>query len=133
MPMACDYLVIGGGIAGLTFALEAARDADVIVATKRLVFDSATAHAQGGIAAVLDPDDSFENHVSDTLQAGRGLSHADIVDMVVRDGPDRVRDLIELGASFSRADGAEALDLTKEGGHSARRVVHAGDITEVGS
>ncbi|HET6336823.1 MAG TPA: L-aspartate oxidase [Polyangiales bacterium] len=136
MAMSCDYLVIGGGIAGLTFALEAARDADVIVATKRLLFDSATAFAQGGIAAVLDPSDSFENHVQDTLSAGRGLSHTEIVDMVVRDGPDRVRDLIELGASFSRVNGTDdpgdlppALDLTKEGGHSARRVVHAGDIT----
>ena len=127
--MSCDYLVIGGGIAGLTFALEAARDADVIVATKRLLFDSATAHAQGGIAAVLDPSDSFENHVHDTLSAGRGLSHNDVVEMVVRDGPDRVRDLIELGAAFSRAEGEDALDLTQEGGHSARRVVHAGDIT----
>ncbi len=131
MAMNCDYLVIGGGIAGLTFALEAAHDADVVVATKKLVFDSATAYAQGGIAAVLDPSDSFENHVSDTLQAGRGLSHHDVVEMVVRDGPDRVRDLIEIGASFSRAEGNEdgSLDLTKEGGHSARRVVHAGDIT----
>ena len=131
MATRCDYLVVGGGIAGLTFALEAARDAEVIVVTKRLVTDSATANAQGGIAAVLDPADSFEAHVSDTLIAGRGLSHADVVDMVVRDGPDRIRDLIELGAAFTFADkgASSALDLTQEGGHHARRVVHAGDIT----
>ena len=133
MLIRCDYLVIGSGVAGLTFALEAAREADVLVVTKRDLFQSATANAQGGIAAVLDPTDSFERHVDDTLEAGRGLSHPDIVQMVVRDGPDRVRALIELGADFSRVAGEpnhEAeLDLTREGGHSARRVVHAGDVT----
>jgi L-aspartate oxidase len=131
MAIRCDYLVVGGGIAGLTFALEAARDADVVVVTKGLLTDSATANAQGGIAAVLDPADSFEQHVLDTLDAGRGLSHTDVVEMVVRDGPDRIRDLIALGAAFSRADKSDSglLDLTQEGGHSARRVVHAGDIT----
>jgi L-aspartate oxidase len=135
MAIRCDYLVIGGGVAGLSFALEAARDADVVVVTKRSLTDSATANAQGGIAAVLDPADSFDKHVRDTLDAGRGLSHADVVEMVVRDGPDRIRDLIALGAAFSRTDpgghhaDAGMLDLTREGGHSARRVVHAGDIT----
>ncbi|MET0389221.1 MAG: L-aspartate oxidase [Polyangiales bacterium] len=131
MAIRCDYVVIGGGIAGLTFALEAARDAEVVVVTKRLVYDAATAYAQGGIAAVLDPADSFEDHALDTLEAGRGLSHTDVVDMVVRDGPDRIRDLIELGASFTPAENGElgSLDLTQEGGHRARRVVHAGDIT----
>jgi L-aspartate oxidase len=128
MSIRCDYLVVGGGIAGLTFALEAARSAEVVVVTKRLLTDSATANAQGGIAAVLDPADSFEQHVSDTLDAGRGLSHGDVVDMVVRDAPDRIRDLIALGTAFSNGESG-VLDLTKEGGHSARRVVHAGDIT----
>jgi L-aspartate oxidase len=131
--MVCDYLVVGSGVAGLTFALEAARHADVLVVTKRDLFESATAHAQGGIAAVLDPADSFEQHVRDTLDAGRGLSHPDIVEMVVRDGPERVRALIALGADFSRVDGRHdlgaELDLTREGGHSARRVVHAADVT----
>jgi L-aspartate oxidase len=131
MAIHCDYVVIGGGIAGLTFALEAAREAEVVVVTKRLVSDAATAYAQGGIAAVLDPDDSFESHVLDTLEAGRGLTHTDVADMVVRDAPDRIRDLIELGAAFTHAEGTAdgSLDLTKEGGHRARRVVHAGDIT----
>jgi L-aspartate oxidase len=129
----CDYLVIGSGVAGLTFALEAARHADVMVVTKRDLVESATAYAQGGIAAVLDPADSFEEHVRDTLEAGRGLSHPGVVEMVVRDGPERVRALIALGADFSRVGGGRdtdvELDLTREGGHSARRVVHAGDVT----
>ncbi|HEX7480054.1 MAG TPA: L-aspartate oxidase [Polyangiales bacterium] len=133
MALSCDYLVMGSGIAGLTFALEAAHEADVVVLTKAALEESATAHAQGGIAAVLDPADSFERHVSDTLEAGRGLSHEDVVDMVVRDGPRSIHELMELGASFSRAEGngdaGNALDLTKEGGHTARRVVHAGDVT----
>jgi L-aspartate oxidase len=131
--MRCDYLVIGSGVAGLSFALEAARQADVLVVTKRELDESATAYAQGGIAAVLDPSDSFAGHVRDTLEAGRGLSHPQVVEMVVQDGPERVRELIGLGAHFSRVGGrldADAeLDLTREGGHSARRVVHAGDIT----
>jgi L-aspartate oxidase len=141
MATRCDFLVIGGGVAGLTFALEAARSAEVFLVTKRLVTDAATAYAQGGIAAVLDPADSFADHVADTLEAGRGLSHQEVVDMVVRDGPDRIRDLVQLGAVFTPAEHGEnghgehaehaglGLDLTKEGGHSARRVVHAGDIT----
>ncbi len=133
MLIRCDYLVIGSGVAGLTFALEAAREADVLVVTKRDLAESATAHAQGGIAAVLDPADSFDQHSRDTLEAGRGLSHPDVVEMVVRDGPGRVRALIGLGADFTRVGGSHdagaELDLTREGGHSARRVVHAGDVT----
>ena len=132
MPIRCDYLVIGSGVAGLSLALEVARSADVVVVTKRDTDESATAYAQGGIAAVLDPADSFEQHVRDTLEAGRGLSHRDVVEMVVRDGPERVRDLIALGADFSRVGAGDRnsdLDLTREGGHSARRVVHAADVT----
>jgi L-aspartate oxidase len=130
MLMRCDYLVIGSGVAGLTLALEAAKHADVLVVTKRDLDQSATAYAQGGIAAVLDPDDSFEQHVHDTLECGRGLSHPEVVEMVVRDAPERVRDLIALGAAFSRVGGGDSdLDLTREGGHSARRVVHAKDVT----
>ncbi len=135
MRIVCDYLVLGSGIAGLTFALEAAKRGEVTVVTKRSAGDAATAWAQGGIAAVLDPADSFESHVRDTLGTGGGLSDPKVVEMVVRDGPARIGDLIERGARFSMAPGEEGtangpqLDLTREGGHSARRVVHAGDIT----
>ena len=133
MRIACDYLVIGSGVAGLSFALEAAEKGEVIVVTKRSAYDSATSWAQGGIAAVLDPADSFEAHVADTLATGGGLSDPKVVETVVRDGPARVRALIGMGADFSKAEGEPIngidLDLTREGGHSARRVVHAGDIT----
>ncbi|MEM7137221.1 MAG: L-aspartate oxidase [Myxococcota bacterium] len=124
-----DYLVLGSGVSGLSFALEAAQRGKVTMVTKRSRTDSATNWAQGGIAAVLDPADSFEAHVTDTLQTGGGISHREIVELVVRDGPSRIRELMELGAEFSRNEHNESLDLTREGGHSARRVVHAGDIT----
>ncbi len=135
MAIRSDYLVLGSGIAGLTFALEAAQSGDVVVVTKGKIDESATAYAQGGVAAVLDPSDSFARHESDTHEAGRGLSHADVVEMVVHDGPDRIAELIKLGATFSRAEGSsegasgDGLDLTQEGGHTARRIVHAGDMT----
>jgi L-aspartate oxidase len=129
MRAECDYLVLGSGVAGLSFALEAARHSRVTMVTKRGSTDSATSWAQGGIAAVLDPADSFEAHVNDTIGTGGGLSHREVVEMVVRDGPGRIKELMDLGAQFSRRDEGLSLDLTREGGHSARRVVHAGDIT----
>ncbi len=129
MRMQSDYLVLGSGISGLTFALEAARHGDVAVVTKRGIADTNTNWAQGGIAAVMDPDDSFEAHAQDTLEVGYGLSKKSIVDLVVEGGPDRIRELIELGARFDAKTGETELDLTREGGHTARRVVHAGDIT----
>lgn len=134
MRITCDYLVIGSGAAGLTFALEAAKHGEVLLVTKRRTDDAATTWAQGGIAAVLDPADSFEAHVNDTLTTGGGLSRPDVVEMVVRDAPARIQELMDLGARFSEAESKQEeahskLDLTREGGHSARRVVHAGDIT----
>src|SRR5258708_25489628 len=117
-----DYLVIGSGIAGLSFALHAAEHGRVIVVTKRSVEESNTNYAQGGIAAVLDPTDSFEAHIADTLTVGEGLCHREIVELTVREGPAAVRELVDrFGARFDRADG-DALDLAREGGHSARRV-----------
>jgi L-aspartate oxidase len=113
----------------LSFALEAARHSHVVMVTKRGSADSATSWAQGGIAAVLDPADSFEAHVNDTIGTGGGLSHRKVVEMVVRDGPVRIKELMDLGAQFTRSEEGVSLDLTKEGGHSARRVVHAGDVT----
>jgi L-aspartate oxidase len=130
-----DYLVLGSGIAGLTFALSAAQRGHVTIVTKRTAHDAATAWAQGGIAAVLAPDDSFGEHAADTLTTGGGLSHRQIVDMVVEDGPARIEALVELGVHFSATRdsspelGLSGLDLTLEGGHGKRRVVHAGDIT----
>jgi len=141
MRIDTDYLVIGSGIAGLTFALEAARHGRVTVLTKRSQTDAATAWAQGGIAAVLAPDDTFDEHTADTLTTGGGISHRSIVEMVVEDAPARIEALVELGTSFSPAGapGGHAgpqgtgplgsLDLAREGGHGKRRVVHAGDIT----
>jgi L-aspartate oxidase len=135
MRIDTDYLVIGSGIAGLTFALEAARKGRVTVLTKRTEAEAATAWAQGGIAAVLAPDDTFDEHTADTLNTGGGLSHRAIVEMVVENAPERIEVLAQLGAHFSAGDVSAphgvlpALDLAREGGHGKRRVVHAGDIT----
>jgi L-aspartate oxidase len=128
MATTTDCLVLGSGIAGLSFALQAAHHGQVLVVTKRARDDAATAWAQGGIAAVLGPEDSFEKHVADTLTAGAGLCHEVVVELCVREGPAAVRWLMEIGTEFSRTNGGQ-LDLGREGGHSERRVAHAGDIT----
>ncbi len=128
MAVHTDCLVIGSGIAGLTFALRAAEKCEVLIVTKRARDDAATAWAQGGVAAVLAPDDSFERHVADTLTAGAGMCHDVVVDLCVREGPDAMRALLDAGVPFTRGQDGE-LDLGREGGHTARRVAHAGDIT----
>ncbi|MEX0907746.1 MAG: L-aspartate oxidase [Gemmatimonadota bacterium] len=122
-----DILVIGSGIAGLTYALKAAEHGRVCVVTKKERAASSTNHAQGGIAAVMAPDDSLELHVRDTLVAGAGLCHLRAVQMLVEEGPARVRDLIEWGVRFTGT--TTSLSLGREGGHSRRRIVHAGDLT----
>ncbi|NOK07718.1 L-aspartate oxidase [Corallococcus exercitus] len=127
MPHRFDFLVMGGGVAGLSFALQAARHGTVAVLTKRERGEGNTAYAQGGIASVLAPTDSFDAHIEDTLVAGAGLCHRDAVEVTVREGPTRLKELIALGAEFDRLGGE--FDLTREGGHSARRVIHSGDIT----
>ena len=141
MKIECDYLVLGSGVAGLTLALEAASHGRVAVITKRQLSDSNTAWAQGGIAAVIDPKDSFAAHTTDTLNAGYGLNKRKAVEMVVEGGPAGIRRLIELGAGFDTRSEEEPgvivdgrpidppLDLTREAAHTARRVVHAGDVT----
>jgi L-aspartate oxidase len=123
-----DVLVIGAGIAGLRAALEIPKDIDVLVVTKDSIQQSNSAFAQGGIAGVLSPEDRFENHIEDTMTAGGGLCHRDIVEMVVREAPHQINDLITFGTHFDEEEGH--LALTREGGHSHRRIVHAlGDAT----
>ena len=133
VPLTTDYLVIGSGVAGLTFALEAAKHGDVVLITKRSADESNTKYAQGGIAAVLSSADSFAAHIADTLTAGAGLCHERTVEIAVQEGPARVRALQDIGARFDLAEGAARgdadLDLHLEGGHSARRVAHAADMT----
>src|ERR1043166_5894605 len=126
-----DFVIIGSGIAGLSFAHKAAAHGSVAIITKRGRADTNTAWAQGGIACVMSDQDSFELHVQDTLTAGAGLCDEDVVRTIVEEGPPRIRELIELGVQFdAREDeksGESALDLTREGGHSRRRILHARD------
>ncbi len=130
-----DFLVLGSGLAGLTFALKAAQAGSVIVLTKDRLPESATAYAQGGIASVWSPEDSFEEHSHDTMVAGADLCRRDVVDLVVREGPERIRELISLGTHFSLRAGSDErsedreYDLGREGGHSHRRILHATDAT----
>src|SRR3954469_7443071 len=128
MAVSFDFLVLGGGVAGLSCALRAARSGTVAVLTKRARHESNTNYAQGGIAAVLSPLDSPELHIEDTLTAGAGLCNKAAVETTVREGPGRLKDLVAMGAEFPRRPNGD-FELTREGGHSARRVVHAGDIT----
>ncbi|MBM4295344.1 MAG: L-aspartate oxidase, partial [Deltaproteobacteria bacterium] len=120
--------VIGSGLAGLSYALKMAEVATVNIITKRGLTESSTRLAQGGIAAVLGPDDRFEYHIQDTLTVGEGLCHPDIVDLVVRQGPERIQELVALGAHFDEGKD-NGFDLGREGGHSRRRIIHAHDMT----
>jgi L-aspartate oxidase len=123
-----DCVIVGAGVAGLRAALEAADHRNIIVVCKGGLEDSNTWKAQGGIASVLRPDDSFEAHIADTLRTGCGLCEPDTVEQVVRQGPELVRQLQDWGAGFDRVDGE--IDTTFEGGHSHARVIHAhGDET----
>ncbi len=126
--MKSDFLVVGSGIAGLSFALKASRLGSVNVITKKEEVDTATNLAQGGIAAVLGSEDSFEEHIRDTLQAGAGLCNENVVRMVVENGPARVKELVDLGVAFVKEKDGR-LSLGREGGHSKRRVAHAYDLT----
>ena len=124
-----DVLVLGSGIAGLRIALRLADHGSVCLVTKRGLSDSNTNFAQGGISAVLGPDDSFEAHAADTLATGAGLCHPEIVQRVVSAGPAMIADLVAMGVDFDRAVGGGSYELGREGGHSHRRIVHAGDFT----
>ncbi len=127
-----DFVVIGSGIAGLSFALKAAEKGTVALVTKRGRADSNTAWAQGGVACVTSGEDSFDLHIRDTLAAGAGLCNEEAVRLIVTSGPERISELVELGMHFDRREtmnGDNELDLGKEGGHSKRRVLHFQDCT----
>jgi L-aspartate oxidase len=139
MEIKTDFLIIGSGVAGLTFALKVAEFGNVALVTKKGIMDSSTTMAQGGIASVFSKFDSFDLHIQDTLVSGDGLCNRDVAEMVVKNGPDRIRELIDLGVHFNfkekeRSD-SESLpfdtdfDLGREGGHSQKRIVHAHDMT----
>ena len=135
MDTQTDFLIIGSGIAGLMYALKVADRGTVAIVTKKQAMDSNTNLAQGGIASVFDQRDSFELHIQDTLDAGDGLCNRGVVEQVVVGGPERIRELMEIGVSFNTdADGPinpgdEQFDLGREGGHSCNRIVHAHDMT----
>ena len=123
-----DFLIIGTGIAGLYTAHHLSSLGEITILTKEKLEDSNTQYAQGGIAAVLSQEDSLELHIEDTLKAGAGLCDREAVEVLVKEGPERVRELIELGTNFDHIEGE--LDLTQEGAHSKRRILHArGDAT----
>jgi L-aspartate oxidase len=135
MEIKTDFLIIGSGVAGLSFALKVAEFGNVALVTKKQAMDSNTNLAQGGIASVFGSQDSFDLHLQDTLASGDGLCNLDVVKMVVKKGPDRIRDLIDLGVHFNLSDKKSAtthmpeFDLGLEGGHSQNRIVHAKDMT----
>ena len=127
-----DYVVVGSGLAGLTFALKAAEWGSVAIVTKKSRADSNTAWAQGGIACVTSSEDSVSLHVSDTLTAGDGLCDPEVVRRIVSEGPERIAELVSLGMHFDERtspDGVREPDLGREGGHSKRRILHAKDAT----
>src|SRR5688500_10042996 len=127
-PLDTDYLVIGSGIAGLNFALLAAEHGHVVVITKKRPADTNTNWAQGGVAAVLADDDSFERHIEDTLNAGDGLCDRSTVELCVTEGPAQVQRLLDVGVRLAR-NSSGALDLGREGAHTRHRVVHWEDVT----
>ncbi|KAG7016188.1 L-aspartate oxidase, chloroplastic, partial [Cucurbita argyrosperma subsp. argyrosperma] len=123
-----DFIVIGSGVAGLRYALEVAKHGSVAVITKAEPHESNTNYAQGGVSAVLCPSDSVESHVQDTIVAGAHLCDEETVRVVCTEGPDRIKELIAMGASFDHGEDGN-LHLAREGGHSHRRIVHAADMT----
>ncbi len=128
MPRKVDFLVVGSGVAGLTFATKSAKYGSVLILTKKHKAESNTNYAQGGIAGVFSKDDSFESHIEDTLKAGDGLCHRDAVEIMVKEGPSLIKELYHMGCRFS-VDSEGNFELGQEGGHSHRRIVHARDYT----
>lgn len=127
--VSADFLVIGSGIAGLTFALKAAEHGSVAILCKREMQEGNTLYAQGGIASVTNPEDSFASHVTDTLEAGAGLCDPAAVNFVIERGPNAIKNLVANGANFDKIEASSSYDLGQEGGHSRRRILHSGDST----
>lgn len=124
-----DFLVIGSGIAGLSYALDVAKKGSVIVLCKSKATESNTFYAQGGIASVTDPNDSFNSHIEDTIKCGAGLCHKNIVELVIQHAPESIKHLAEYGVNFDRIKNSLQYQLGQEGGHSQRRILHSGDTT----
>jgi len=124
----CDFLVIGSGIGGLSYALKVADYGKVILVTKAGIDDTNTSMAQGGIAAVTYPPDTFEKHVNDTLICGDGYCNEEVVRMVASEAPAQINQLIQWGVKFDRKPNGQ-YDLAREGGHSEHRILHHKDIT----
>ncbi|MFQ5674341.1 MAG: L-aspartate oxidase [bacterium] len=131
LEITSDFLIIGSGIAGLSYALKAAHHGTVAIVTKKAKTESNTNYAQGGIAAVISPEDSYHLHIQDTLTAGAGLCHKKSVEVLVKEGPARIEDLKRWGTQFTttKSHQSEVFDLGREGGHSTNRIIHASDLT----
>lgn len=124
-----DFLIIGSGIAGLSFALKVAPYGKVCVLSKSDASEGSTKYAQGGIAAVMYDSDSFDNHVKDTLVAGDGICNREVVEMTIREAPDRIKELVQYGVNFDKSREGDRFDLHREGGHSEFRILHHKDNT----
>ena len=124
-----DFMIIGSGIAGLSYALKVADHGRVVVITKKQATESSTNYAQGGIASVMSPTDSFDAHLEDTLMAGAGLCRENVVRRIIEAGPSCIQGLIEFGVQFTHEKNSGGYSLGREGGHSHKRVVHASDLT----
>jgi len=130
MERKTDFLIIGSGIAGLSLAIKLSTLGSVSIVTKKEKNESNTNYAQGGIAAVTDETDSFEEHIQDTLNCGAGLCNREVVEFIVREAPPRIRELVEWGVNFTKSEtDSSQYDLGREGGHNRRRVLHAKDFT----
>jgi L-aspartate oxidase len=128
MNREADFLVVGAGIGGLSFALKAAEHGRVIIISKTNIEETNTSYAQGGIASVMYDPDTFEKHISDTLEAGAGLCNRKVVEMVVSEAPNQIRQLINWGVKFDKEESGK-YDLNREGGHSEHRILHHKDNT----
>ena len=124
-----DFLIIGSGVAGLSYALDVAKYGTVSIVTKKRLAESNTNYAQGGIASVFNKNDSFDLHIQDTLNAGAGLCNKKAVEFIIKNGPEKIKKLIELGVEFNKEKNDKKLALVKEGGHTKSRIVFANDVT----